>query len=80
MDTDRADDSSNCAVLRLMRLLTHLNAGGMLALCLWLSLAALDFNASHTRNPGAITVHGCSCSLDEITDRSTQLNMAADGE
>ena len=77
MDIERDDDPAIREVRFLMRLLINLNAGGMLALCLWLSFAAMDFNTRFTQESGAITVHGCSCVLNEIANGSGRINVAA---
>jgi hypothetical protein len=61
----------------LMRLLTNLNAGAMLALCLWLAWAALDYNARQAGGTGAIKVQGCGCTLSEVTDWNGRLDVAA---
>jgi len=80
MDTERDDDSAIREVRFLMRLLTNLNAGAMLALCLWLAWAAIDYN---TRQPGevsSISFHGCDCKLNEITNWSGRIDVAATDE
>ncbi len=64
----------------LMRLLANLNAGAMLALCLWLAFAASDYNARRGGGDGAIQVQGCGCTLSEITNWNGRLDMAAAGE
>lgn len=77
MDIERADDAASHRLSFLMRMLTNLNAGGMLALCLWLSWAALDFNAGHTQDTGTITLHGCGCSLEAIAGQG-RVNASVD--
>jgi hypothetical protein len=61
----------------LMRLLTNLNAGAMLALCLWLAFAASDHNARRSGGDGVIQVQGCGCTLSEVTSWNSRLDMAA---
>jgi hypothetical protein len=58
MDIERDDDPAIREVRLLMRLLTNLNAGAMLALCLWLAWAALDYNARQPDATGMIEVQG----------------------
>lgn len=77
MDTERVDDAAIGKISFLMRLLTNLNAGAMLALCLWLAWAALDFNARQSDVSGMIEVHGCGCTLNEVTNWSGRLDVAA---
>ncbi len=79
MDTDRAGQPGGGlrAIDALMRLLTKLNAGAMLALCLWLASAALDYNARQAGGAGTIKVHGCGCMLSEVTSWSGRRNVAA---
>ena len=76
MDTERDDDPAIREVRFLMRLLTNLNAGAMLALCLWLAWAAMDFNARKTDVTGMIEVHGCGCTLNEVTNWNGRLDVA----
>jgi len=79
MDTDR--DGQPGGGLReinaLMRTLTNLNAGAMLALCLWLAWAALDYNARQAGGTGTIKLQGCDCTLSEVTDWNWRLEVAA---
>jgi hypothetical protein len=62
---------------RLMRLLANLNAGAMLALCLWLASSAMDFNARQTDGAGEIRVQDCGCTLTGATNWSGRLDVAA---
>jgi|LakMenEpi03Aug12_release.lakeMendotaPanAssembly.Ray.scaffolds.fasta_scaffold305898_2 hypothetical protein len=81
MDTDADQPQAGIPpeVDALMRLLANLNAGAMLALCLWLAFAALDFNSRHVDAAGVIEVQGCDCTLREVTDWSGRMNVAANG-
>lgn len=77
MDTERDADPAIREIHFLMRLLTNLNAGAMLALCLWLAWAAMDYTA---RQPEAISfqsINGCKCTLNEVTDRTGRIDIAA---
>jgi len=62
-----------------MRLLANLNAGAMLALCLWLAWAALDYNARRDTGAGVIRWHGCECALGEVTGWVGHPDTAAHG-
>jgi hypothetical protein len=79
MDTDRdwQPGSGLREVNALMRLLTNLNAGAMLALCLWLAWTALDYNARQSGSAGVIKVQGCGCTLSEVTNWSGRFDVAA---
>jgi len=61
----------------LMRLLAYLNAGAMLARCLWLAFAAMDYNARWADGAGVIRLQGCGCTLNEVTDWNGRLDVAA---
>lgn len=77
MDTERESGDVLRDVRFLMRMLTNLNAGAMLALCLWLAWAALDYNARHLPAQGAITVSGCGCVLNEMDGESGPVKFVA---
>jgi hypothetical protein len=77
MGTDRDEEPAIREVCLLMRMLTNLNAGAMLALCLWLAWAAMDFNAQQPLESTSIKVHGCGCVLNEITNWSGHINVAS---
>jgi hypothetical protein len=79
MGTERDDNPAIREVRFLMRMQTNLNAGAMLALCLWLAWAALDYNSHQREISGKIEVHGCGCALSEVTNWSGNLNIAASG-
>lgn len=74
MDTEHENDHAIREVRFLMRMLTNLNVGGMLALCLWLAWAAMEHEV---RRAGTIKVHGCGCTLSEVTDWNGRLDVAA---
>ncbi len=76
MDIERDDNPAIREVRFLMRILTNLNAGAMLALCLWLAWAALDFSARQADAIGMIEVNGCGCTLREVTNWSGRLDVA----
>ena len=61
----------------LMRLLINLNAGVMLALCIWLSWAAMDHNARYSQGAAVIPLNGCGCSLGEMKDGLRKPDVAA---
>jgi hypothetical protein len=42
MDINGLDEAGNHRTRFLMRMMTNLNAGAMLVLCLWLAIAATD--------------------------------------
>ena len=77
MDTERDGGDVLRDITFLMRMLTNLNAGAMLALCLWLAWAALDYNTRHLPVQGAITVQGCGCVLNEMGDASGPVKFVA---
>lgn len=76
-DRDVGQNGVPPQVTALMRLLANLNAGAMLALCLWLVWAALDHNARQSGDAGVIQVQGCGCALNEATNWSGRLDVAA---
>jgi hypothetical protein len=79
MDTDAETPQPGIPreVDRLMRLLANLNAGAMLALCLWLASSAMDFNARQADGAGGIRVQDCGCTLPGATNWSGRLDVAA---
>lgn len=76
MDTDHENDPAIREVRFLMRMLTNLNAGVMLALCLWLAWAAMEHGVRHAGSAGMIKVRGCGCTLSEVTDWNGRLEVA----
>lgn len=58
---------------RLMRLLANINAGAMLALCLWLAWAAMDYSS---RNAATGDMRDCGCVLTE-TGIAARIDIAA---
>lgn len=76
-DSDGGQHDIPRGVMALMKLLANLNAGVMLALCLWLVWAALDHNTRQSGDTGVIQVQGCGCTLSEVTNWSGRLDVAA---
>lgn len=79
MDTER-DDATTRNIHFLMRVLTNLNAGAMLALCLWLAWAAMDYTTRQSDATSSISFNGCDCKLNEVTNWSGRIDIAATGD
>lgn len=76
MDTER-DEAAARSIHFLMRVLTNLNAGAMLALCLWLAFAAMDSQSSSELSRDALRFHGCDCVLHQVTDWAGRTDIAS---
>jgi hypothetical protein len=49
----------------------------MLALCLWLAWAALDYNSRQADTTGMVEVNGCGCTMRQVTDWGGRIEFAA---
>ena len=77
MDTERDGDAAVRDDHFMVRVLTNLNAGAMLALCLWLASAALEYEARAGSAGKALNMHDCGCAMSEVTDRSGRFDVAS---
>ena len=77
MDTDSGYEAAISRIRLLMRIITNLNAAAMLALCLWLSLAAMGSHDSSSLSGGVLRIHGCNCVLHQVTDWAGRTDVAS---
>ncbi|MEN9782780.1 MAG: hypothetical protein RJA24_123 [Pseudomonadota bacterium] len=76
MDINGLDEAGNHRTRFLMRMMTNLNAGARLVLCLWLAIAATDSQSNQEAAGTSLRIHGCSCVLHEVTDWAGRTNLA----
>lgn len=77
MGTDRNASDIPREVFALMTLLSNINAGAMIALCLWLGWAALQHEERQADARNMVMLQGCNCSLTEIPVESLPVVWAA---
>lgn len=77
MDTDRNPAGIPREVSALMKLLSSINAGAMIALCLWLAWAALDHQQHQADARDMLSLQGCNCTLAVIQVEPSPVVRAA---
>jgi hypothetical protein len=60
-----------------MNLLSSINAGAMIALCLWLAWAALDHQQYQADARDVLSLQGCNCTLGVIQAEPSPVVRAA---